>query len=91
MCAAGLKDGDARVRGQAAFAIGQLADNCAPEIAQHARQILPALFPVIGDADATTQDKACYALEALCEQLGAPPSFTFSSSQCSALVSTTFL
>ncbi|KAK9828387.1 hypothetical protein WJX81_002836 [Elliptochloris bilobata] len=67
--AAGLRDGEARVRGQAAFALGQLAAHCQPEAGRAAREALPAVVGLMRDADATVQQQACYALEALCEHM----------------------
>ncbi len=70
---AGLRDGEARVRGQAAFALAQLLVHCQPEASRAAREALPAVVALMCDADATVQEQACYALEALCEHLGARP------------------
>lgn len=71
MVCAGLRDGEARVRGQAAFALGQLAAHCQPEAGRAAREALPAVIGLMRDQDATVQQQACYALEALCEHMGA--------------------
>ena len=70
---AGLGDNEARVRGQAAFALGQLAAHCQPEAGRAAREALPAVIALMRDQDATVQQQACYALEALCEHMGAWP------------------
>ena len=71
MVGAGLRDGEARVRGQATFALGQLAAHCQPEAGRAAREALPAVIGLMRDPDATVQQQACYALEALCEHMGA--------------------
>lgn len=68
---AGLQDTEGRVRGQAAFALGQLAAHCQPEAGRAAREALPAVIALMRDPDATVQQQACYALEALCEHMGA--------------------
>lgn len=59
------------MRGQAAFALGQLAAHCQPEAGRAAREALPAVIALMRDPDATVQQQACYALEALCEHMGA--------------------
>ena len=66
----GLQDGHAKVRGAAAFALGQLAEHCQPEINEHGRQALPLIFGVVRDSDSDVQEQAFYALVAFCETLG---------------------
>lgn len=72
--AQGMQDSHPKVRGQAAFALGQLAEHCQPEIMEHARQALPLLFGVLqASPDQDTQEQAFYALVAFCESLEEMP------------------
>ena len=66
----GLRDPEAKVRGQAAFALGQLAEYCQPDINEHYRDLLPGVFHVMHDPTPEVQQQACYALDAFCENLG---------------------
>lgn len=66
----GLQDPEAKVRGQAAFALGQLAEYCQPDINEHYRELLPGVFHVMHDPTPEVQQQACYALDAFCENLG---------------------
>ena len=68
--AAGLQDPEAEVQAAAAFALGELAEHCMPEILQQAREVMPAIFAVLADDDPTVHEQACYALRAFCEILG---------------------
>ena len=67
---AGLHDKESPVRRASVAALGQLAEHCQPELDQHARIVLPAIFMVLADPDEATQDQACYALQNICEHLG---------------------
>lgn len=69
----GLQDPEAKVRGQAAFALGQLAEYCQPDINEHYRELLPGVFHVMHDPTPEVQQQACYALDAFCENLGKAP------------------
>jgi hypothetical protein len=69
----GARDGEAKVRGQAMFALGELAGNCQPEMSAHAREALPCVFAAMAEDNPTLQQQACYALDSFCEHLGAPP------------------
>ena len=66
----GLQDPEAIVRGQAAFALGQLAEYCQPDINEHYKELLPGVFHVMHDPTPQVQQQACYALDAFCENLG---------------------
>ena len=66
----GLQDPEALVRGQAAFALGQLAEYCQPDINEHYKELLPGVFHVMHDPTPQVQQQACYALDAFCENLG---------------------
>lgn len=68
----GLQDPHAKVREQAAFALGQLAEHCQPEINDHAREALPLIFGVLQDQDEDVQEQAFYALVTFCDTLGEP-------------------
>jgi hypothetical protein len=67
--------GDARsadVRGAAAFALGQAAEHLQPEISSREcySVVLPRVFELIAlDATPQVRERACYALNALCERL----------------------
>lgn len=66
----GAKDSSPEVRGQAMFALGELAGNCQPEMSAHAREALPYVFAAMAEANPTLQQQACYALDSFCEHLG---------------------
>lgn len=66
----GARDSDAKVRGQAMFALGELAGNCQPEMSAHAREALPCVFAAMAEDNPTLQQQACYALDSFCEHLG---------------------
>ena len=66
----GARDGEAKVRGQAMFALGELAGNCQPEMSAHAREALPCVFAAMAEDNPTLQQQACYALDSFCEHLG---------------------
>lgn len=72
----GLQDPEAIVRGQAAFALGQLAEYCQPDINEHYKELLPGVFHVMHDPTPQVQQQACYALDAFCENLGRLPEST---------------
>ena len=59
------------MRGQAMFALGELAGNCQPEMSAHAREALPCVFAAMAEDNPTLQQQACYALDSFCEHLGA--------------------
>ncbi|KAK9905642.1 hypothetical protein WJX75_003705 [Coccomyxa subellipsoidea] len=65
----GARDGEAKVRGQAMFALGELAGNCQPEMSAHAREALPCVFAAMAEDNPTLQQQACYALDSFCEHL----------------------
>jgi hypothetical protein len=67
---AGARDSDANVRGQAMFALGELAGNCQPEMSAHAREALPHVFSAMAEDNPKLQQQACYALDSFCEHLG---------------------
>lgn len=58
------------MRGQAMFALGELAGNCQPEMSAHAREALPCVFAAMAEDNPTLQQQACYALDSFCEHLG---------------------
>ena len=58
------------MRGQAAFALAQLAEHCQPEIGQHARAALPHVLNALSDSSTVVQEQAFLALVALCDSLG---------------------
>ena len=66
----GLQDSEPNVRGQAAFALAQLAQHCHPEICDHAAAALPHVLHALGDANSIVQEQAFSALVALCDSLG---------------------
>ncbi len=66
----GFQDSDRQVRGQAMFALGELAAYCQPEMSKHANEALPHVFAAMAEDDATLQEQACYALDSFCENLG---------------------
>ena len=66
----GLQDPEAMVRGVSAFALGQLAEYCQPDINEHYKELLPGVFHVMHDPMPQVQQQACYALDAFCENLG---------------------
>ncbi len=66
----GARDSEAKVRGQAMFALGELAGNCQPEMSAHAREALPCVFAAMAEDNPTLQQQACYALDSFCEHLG---------------------
>ena len=66
----GLQDSEPHVRGQAAFALAQLAEHCQPEIGQHARAALPHVLNALSDGSTVVQEQAFLALVALCDSLG---------------------
>lgn len=62
-----------RVRGQAAFALGQLAEHCQPEAAEHHAAVVPPLLTALEHAASNEgQQQVCYALDTYVELLGAP-------------------
>ncbi|GAX82443.1 hypothetical protein CEUSTIGMA_g9871.t1 [Chlamydomonas eustigma] len=65
----GLADLDVRVRGAAAFALGQFSEHLQPEFMSHYETVLPALFTVMKDAPQSLQERVCYAIDAFCESL----------------------
>ncbi|BDA47413.1 Importin-4 [Coccomyxa sp. Obi] len=65
----GARDSEAKVRGQAMFALGELAGNCQPEMSAHAREALPCVFAAMAEDNPTLQQQACYALDSFCEHL----------------------
>lgn len=69
----GFQDPDKKVRGQAMFALGELAAHCQPEMSKHAGEALPHVFAAMAEDDATLQEQACYALDSFCENLGGVP------------------
>ena len=69
----GFQDLDKKVRGQAMFALGELAAHCQPEMSKHAGEALPHVFAAMAEDDATLQEQACYALDSFCENLGGCP------------------
>ena len=73
----GFQDPDKKVRGQAMFALGELAAHCQPEMSKHASEALPHVFAAMAEDDATLQEQACYALDSFCENLGGLPHFKF--------------
>lgn len=70
----GFQDPDRKVRGQAMFALGELAAHCQPEMAKHASEALPHVFAAMAEDNATLQEQACYALDSFCDHLGAASS-----------------
>ena len=69
---AGLGASDEAVRGQAAFALGQLAEHCQPEAAEHHAAVVPPLLGALRRAATPAgQQQLCYALDTYCELLGA--------------------
>ena len=70
MVGQGLQDSEPHVRGQAAFALAQLAEHCQPEIGQHARAALPHVLNALSDSSTVVQEQAFLALVALCDSLG---------------------
>ncbi len=85
MVVRGLQEPEALVRGQAAFALGQLAEYCQPDINEHYKELLPGVFHVMHDPTPQVQQQACYALDAFCENLGG------SSCQCVSCMATHML
>ena len=67
----GLQDAEPNVRGQAAFALAQLAQHCQPEICSYAATALPHVLQALQDASPVVQEQAFSALVALAESLGA--------------------
>jgi len=68
--AAGLRDPLPSVRGQAAFALGQLAEHCQPDMASHIGSALPPVLDLLASAPrGTAAQQACYALEVMCDAL----------------------
>ena len=64
------------MRGQAAFALGQLAEHCQPEAAEHHAAVLPPLLVALGQAATHEgQQQLCYALDTYVELLGNKTSF----------------
>ena len=49
----GFQDPDKKVRGQAMFALGELAAHCQPEMSKHASEALPHVFAAMAEDDAT--------------------------------------
>ena len=68
---AGAGDADARVRGQAMFALGELASHCQPDMGAHVGGALPHVFAAMAGDDPTLVQQACYALDCIVEHLGA--------------------
>ncbi len=66
----GMRDADAEVRGDAVSALSQMAEHCTEGLAKYHTQVVPALIHVLQDKSAT-QQQALFALETLCEDLGA--------------------
>ena len=66
----GMRDTDAEVRGDAVSALSQMAEHCTEGLAEYHAQVVPALIHVLQDK-AATQQQALFALETLCEDLGA--------------------
>ena len=73
MIGQGLQDSEPHVRGQAAFALAQLAEHCQPEVGQHARAAIPHVLNALNDASSVVQEQAFQALVALCDSLGVSP------------------
>ena len=65
-----MQDSDAEVRGDAVSALSQMAEHCTEGLAEYHAQVVPALIHVLQDKSAT-QEQALFALETLCEDLGA--------------------
>ena len=65
-----MRDTDADVRGDAVSALSQMAEHCTEGLAEYHAQVVPALIHVLQDK-AATQQQALFALETLCEDLGA--------------------
>jgi len=76
---AGLRDATSPgVRSQAAYALGQLAEHCQPEISQHVAAALPAALDALAAASADDGTgiplgrgaaQACYAIEVLLDAM----------------------
>ena len=65
MVGRGLQDAETNVRGQAAFALAQLAQHCQPEICSHAATALPHVLHALNDASGIVQEQAFSALVAV--------------------------
>ena len=65
-----MRDTDPEVRGDAVSALSQMAEHCTEGLAEYHTQVVPALIHVLQDK-AATQQQALFALETLCEDLGA--------------------
>ena len=65
-----MQDTDVEVRGDAVSALSQMAEHCTEGLAEYHKQVVPALIHVLQDKPAT-QEQALFALETLCEDLGA--------------------
>ncbi|GLC39350.1 hypothetical protein PLESTB_000894500 [Pleodorina starrii] len=66
---AGLRDGEAAVRGAAAFSLGMAAEFLQPDIVEYYKEVLPLLFPLIAEGNADVCERTCYALDTFCEAL----------------------
>lgn len=55
-----LSDGSSEVRGAAAFALGQFSEYLVPDVMQHYKDVMPAVFRLLRDPDQEVQERACY-------------------------------
>ena len=70
--AAAAGDSEAKVREVSLVAVGEMAQHCLPEFAEQSASVLPFLLSALQDPAAKVQARACSALEAYCDHLGAP-------------------
>eukprot|EP00741_Cyanophora_paradoxa_P021221 tig00000237_g20482.t1 len=68
---AGTTDGELHVREAACIALAQFAEFLQPEIFEHHANLMPVLLGLLQDAREVVQEKTCYALDALCENMEA--------------------
>jgi hypothetical protein len=55
-----LADSSSEVRGAAAFALGQFSEYLVPDVMQHYKDVMPAVFVLLRDPDQKVQESACY-------------------------------
>jgi HEAT repeat protein len=55
-----LADDSSEVRGAAAFALGQFSEYLVPDVMQHYKDVMPAVFRLLRDPDQKVQESACY-------------------------------
>lgn len=74
---AAARDPAVAVRECVCFLLGQLSENCQPEILDYHTELMPIIFSLLEDTTLSVQATSCHVLETLCEhmskQVRSPP------------------